>query len=129
MIQLQHGGVPAGGCQNAEGRCAQEFKPGEIVPQSGVYRIIHDPVHADMPHEVTVIKGRRFTTCRVVRVCTDPPGRPPTRYGVSALRLARDRGFLDSLLEGDGFESWVPWSPPGSSWPQSMRIVQRNGKS
>jgi hypothetical protein len=22
------------------------------------------PVHADMPHEVTVIKGRRFPTCR-----------------------------------------------------------------
>jgi len=43
---------------------AQEFRPGEIVPQSGVYTITHDPVHADMPHEVTVIKGRRFPTCR-----------------------------------------------------------------
>jgi hypothetical protein len=27
---------------------AQEYKPGEIVPQSGVYTITHDPVHADM---------------------------------------------------------------------------------
>jgi hypothetical protein len=26
--------------------------------------ITHDPTHADMPHEVTVIKGRRFPTCR-----------------------------------------------------------------
>jgi hypothetical protein len=43
---------------------AQEYKPGQIVPQSGVYKITHDPVHADMPHEVTVIKGRRFPTCR-----------------------------------------------------------------
>src|SRR5215211_222337 len=43
---------------------AQEFKPGQIVPESGVYRITHDPVHADMPHEVTVIRGRRFPTCR-----------------------------------------------------------------
>src|SRR6202030_4305707 len=43
---------------------AKEFKPGEIVPQSGVDRIIHDPPHADMPHEVTVIKGRGFPTCR-----------------------------------------------------------------
>jgi YjzC-like protein len=43
---------------------AQEFKPGEIVPQSGIYTITHDPAHADMPHEVTVIKGRRFPTCR-----------------------------------------------------------------
>ena len=41
-----------------------EYKPGEIVPESGIYTITHDPVHADMPHEVTVIKGRRFPTCR-----------------------------------------------------------------
>jgi hypothetical protein len=43
---------------------AQEYKPGEIVPQSSVYTITHDSAHADMPHEVTVIKGRRFPTCR-----------------------------------------------------------------
>jgi hypothetical protein len=43
---------------------AQEFRPGEIVPQSGIYTITHDAAHADMPHEVTVIKGRRFPTCR-----------------------------------------------------------------
>jgi len=43
---------------------AQEFRPGQIVPESGVYRITHDPQHPDMPHEVTVIKGRRFPTCR-----------------------------------------------------------------
>ena len=42
----------------------QEFKPGQIVPESGIYRITHDPQHADMPHEVTVIKGRHFPTCR-----------------------------------------------------------------
>jgi hypothetical protein len=43
---------------------AQEFHPGQIVPESGIYRITHDPQHADMPHEVTVVKGRRFPTCR-----------------------------------------------------------------
>jgi hypothetical protein len=43
---------------------AQQYKPGEIVPQSGIYTITHNPAHADMPHEVTVIKGRRFPTCR-----------------------------------------------------------------
>jgi hypothetical protein len=43
---------------------AQEYRPGEIVPQSGIYTITHDPAHTDMPHEVTVIKGRRFPTCR-----------------------------------------------------------------
>jgi hypothetical protein len=43
---------------------AREYKPGQIVPQSGVYTTMHDPVHADMPREVTVIRGRRFPTCR-----------------------------------------------------------------
>jgi hypothetical protein len=33
---------------------AQEFKPGEIVPQSGIYTITHDPAHADMPRESRV---------------------------------------------------------------------------
>ena len=28
---------------------AQEYRPGEIVPQSGIYTITHDPAHADMP--------------------------------------------------------------------------------
>ena len=43
---------------------AQEFRLGEIVPQSGIYTVNHDPMHLDMPHEVTVIKGRRFPTCQ-----------------------------------------------------------------
>jgi hypothetical protein len=37
---------------------AQEYEPGEIVPQSGVYTITRDPMHTDMPYEVIVIKGR-----------------------------------------------------------------------
>jgi hypothetical protein len=28
---------------------AQEYRPGEIVPQSGIYTITHDAAHADMP--------------------------------------------------------------------------------
>ena len=46
---------------------AQEYKPGEIVPESGIYTITHDPVHSDMPHEVTVIKGRRFRPAGIAR--------------------------------------------------------------
>jgi hypothetical protein len=49
---------------------AQESRPGEIVPQSGIYTITHDPAHAGMPHAVTVIKGRRFPTCRHCRGIT-----------------------------------------------------------
>ena len=41
----------------------EEYRPGQIVPQSGIYTITHDPMHA-VPHEVTAIKGRQFPTCR-----------------------------------------------------------------
>jgi hypothetical protein len=40
---------------------AQEYKPGEIVPQSGIYTITHDPVHADMPHEVHRYQRQTFS--------------------------------------------------------------------
>jgi hypothetical protein len=43
---------------------AEEFKPGQIVPASGVYRITHDTAHTDASREVTLSKGRRFPTCR-----------------------------------------------------------------
>jgi hypothetical protein len=33
----------------SENSMAQEYKPGQIVPQSGVYAVTHDPVNADMP--------------------------------------------------------------------------------
>ena len=40
-----------------------QFKPGEAVPHSGIYRVIHDPEHAQ-EHEVTCIFGKRFPPCR-----------------------------------------------------------------
>ena len=40
-----------------------EFKPGDEVPRSGIYKVIHDPEHAQQ-HEVTCIYGRKFPPCR-----------------------------------------------------------------
>lgn len=40
-----------------------EFKPGEKVPHSGIYRVTHDQAHTE-PYEVTAIEGRRFPPCR-----------------------------------------------------------------
>jgi hypothetical protein len=40
-----------------------EFKPGESVPHSGIYLVIHDPAHS-APHEVTCVFGKRFPPCR-----------------------------------------------------------------
>jgi hypothetical protein len=38
------------------------YSPGDIVPESGIYKVIHNPSHAES-HEVTCIEGRRFPTC------------------------------------------------------------------
>lgn len=39
------------------------YEPGDIVPESGIYRVTHDLRHAE-PHEVTCIEGRRFPPCK-----------------------------------------------------------------
>jgi hypothetical protein len=38
------------------------FTPGDDVPRSGIYRVIHDPAHAT-PHEVTCVYGKKFPPC------------------------------------------------------------------
>jgi hypothetical protein len=38
------------------------FKPGQICPQSGIYTVIHDPVHRQS-HEVTCVNGKKFPPC------------------------------------------------------------------
>ena len=39
------------------------FKPGDKVPHSGIYRVVHDPEHSQ-PHEVTCVFGAPFPPCR-----------------------------------------------------------------
>lgn len=41
---------------------AEEYKPGEEVPASGIYRVMHDRNHVQ-EHEVTCVKGNRFPPC------------------------------------------------------------------
>jgi hypothetical protein len=43
------------------------IQAGDIVPQSGIYTITHDPVHAEMPHAVTVIKVADFRPAGIAR--------------------------------------------------------------
>lgn len=38
------------------------YKPGDIVPDSGIYKVTHDYVHHET-HEVTCVKGERFPPC------------------------------------------------------------------
>ena len=46
---------------------AQAYKPGDIVPESGIYTITYDPLHGHMPHEVLVIKGGRSQLPAIAR--------------------------------------------------------------
>lgn len=41
-----------------------EYKPGDVVPRSGVYRFVHDPNHAAEPEEITAVQGELFPSCR-----------------------------------------------------------------
>jgi len=39
-----------------------EFKSGDKVPHSGIYKVVHDPHHAQ-EHEVTCVYGKTFPSC------------------------------------------------------------------
>ena len=46
---------------------SNEFKPGDRVPTSGTYDVIHDKLDGDdhaLPHLVTAIIGEVFPPCR-----------------------------------------------------------------
>lgn len=38
------------------------YKPGDVVPASGIYQVTHDPRHAQ-EHEVTCVKDEVFPPC------------------------------------------------------------------
>lgn len=40
----------------------QIFKPGEKVPKSGIYRVVHDRNHVE-EHEITAVIGETFPPC------------------------------------------------------------------
>ncbi|MBV8358818.1 MAG: hypothetical protein JO189_12905 [Deltaproteobacteria bacterium] len=45
---------------------SDEFKPGEQVPTSGIYDVVHDKVDGDdhaHPHQVIAIAGTAFPPC------------------------------------------------------------------
>jgi hypothetical protein len=56
---------------------AQGFKPGEIVPQSGIYTITHDPAAiggAGVGRAVGVIRRRSFSKAELDVCVMIPPG-------------------------------------------------------
>ena len=43
-----------------------DHRVGSIVPESGIYDVVHDKNHAQK-HQVTCIAGKRFPPCRGCR--------------------------------------------------------------
>ncbi len=41
----------------------KNYRPGDTVDCSGVYRVNHEPAH-ERPHDVTVVAGKSFPACR-----------------------------------------------------------------
>jgi hypothetical protein len=44
----------------------QRFSPGDEVPRSGIYKVVHNPGHTE-DHEVTCVGGKKFPPCRKCR--------------------------------------------------------------
>src|SRR6202040_1923615 len=42
---------------------AQQLRPGDAIPESGVYHVTHEPAHIGALSQVTFIRGRRFPSC------------------------------------------------------------------
>lgn len=42
---------------------AEEYAPGQEVPASGIYKVVHDKNHV-AAHEVTCVKGKIFPPCK-----------------------------------------------------------------
>lgn len=55
-------------------QCKDSFKPGDKVPASGIYDVIHDRLDGDdhaLPHQITAIADTLFPPCRVCREWVD----------------------------------------------------------
>jgi hypothetical protein len=51
--------------ETAMGRTGtQVYKPGDEVPTSGIYKVTHNPPHAD-EHEVIGVRKKIFPPCKV----------------------------------------------------------------
>ena len=55
--------VPRTGMLSGVDTMAQPFHAGQIIPESGLYRVWHEPAHIGASNEVTFIRGRRFPAC------------------------------------------------------------------
>jgi hypothetical protein len=73
---------------------ALTFRPGDIVPQSGIYRVEHD-AHRLM-HECTLLKDARFPRCRKCATVRFELLRPVTSWKILPFRSS---SILEEFVE------------------------------
>ena len=69
---------------------AQEHCSGQIVPESGVYRVTHASAHAGVLLQVRLIKGRRFPICPYCREISFELAHSDQAFGEVDQRLGPD---------------------------------------
>jgi len=79
---------------------SESYRPGEIVPRSGIYRIEHD-AHRLM-HEATLIADNRFPRCKQ---CGE-------QVRFKLLKAARDGAYLFPFRSNSILEEYPELEPP-----------------
>lgn len=79
-------GARGGGGGRHRGTGARLHRPGDTVPQSGIYEVIHDMEHRQA-HDAVMIMGNQFPTCETCN------GRVRFRIVRSAPYIFQDQDF------------------------------------
>jgi hypothetical protein len=61
-LQIHHSCASRGGSGRHRNTSLPLFKPGDAVPESGIYEVIHDADHRQA-HDAVMIVGNSFPTC------------------------------------------------------------------
>jgi hypothetical protein len=60
---------------------ATEYRPGQTVPESGIYDVVHHDACRHRPHQITAVRGNEFPPCH------DCISNPRFRLAQAALHL------------------------------------------
>lgn len=63
-VQAHHSCASRGGGGRHRNTSLPLFKPGDPVPESGIYEVIHDADHRQA-HDAVMIRGNQFPACEV----------------------------------------------------------------
>jgi len=81
-----------------------QYKPGQKVPRSGIYKVNHDGRRHLDSHEVTAVKGEPFPPCQcgqgltysLVRAARHLNEHPSLKYGRRVVAKAKTRSMKGS---------------------------------